>query len=136
MKKFIDLEDYFEELKRDFEFQDPKTQRVLLKNLNRVLIVGCAIALSTFVYQFVPLLIRVFLFPAFIVGAYFVASQIEPTSVINLPRTADKFIRSIESGIRGLNPVLKNAPSMALMSGLLIISCSLAGFVWYIVAGR
>lgn len=130
------MKEYFEELKKDFENRSPEDQSALVKNMARVVILAIAIVISTFFYQFCPLLIRVFAFPAFIVGAYFVASQVEPKTIMNVARSADRLVRSTDNAFRSLHPVLKKAPSMALMSGLLIVACSLAGFAWYFVAGR
>jgi len=69
-------ENYINILASDFRRRTRYEQEMLILRMCQVVTVGCAIVLSTFFYQFVPLLIRVFAFPAFIVGSWFVASRV------------------------------------------------------------
>lgn len=57
-------------------------QESLITRACQVITVGCAIVLTTFFYQFIPTLIRVFALPAFIVGSWFVATRVVAPIVI------------------------------------------------------
>lgn len=75
-------DNYVNILASDFRRRSRYDQEQLILRMCQVITVGCAIVLSTFFYQFVPLLIRVFAFPAFIVGAWFVASRVVSPIII------------------------------------------------------
>jgi|AGTN01.2.fsa_nt_gi hypothetical protein len=69
-------DNYVNILASDFRRRSRGDQEALILRMCQVVTVGCAIVLSTFFYQFVPLLIRVFAFPVFIVGSWFIASRV------------------------------------------------------------
>lgn len=63
-------------LDRSFRNMDRADQEQLIVRSCQVVTVGCAIVLTTFFYQFVPLLVRVIFLPLFIVGSWFVATKV------------------------------------------------------------
>ncbi|MDZ4837781.1 MAG: hypothetical protein SGJ27_28700 [Candidatus Melainabacteria bacterium] len=69
------LSNYFSRMSRS-------DQEQLIVRGCQVVTVGCAIVLTTFFYQFVPLLIRVFTLPLFIVGSWFVATKVVSPIII------------------------------------------------------
>jgi len=69
-------------LARYFAGMSRQDQEQLIVRLCQVVTVGCAIVLTTFFYQFVPLLVRVFALPAFIVGSWFVATRVVAPIII------------------------------------------------------
>lgn len=69
-------------LHNSFKRMDRSEQEQLIVRLCQVITVGCAIVLTTFFYQFVPLLVRVFFLPLFIVGSWFVATRVVSPIII------------------------------------------------------
>ncbi len=67
---------YCSYLARYFKTMDRVDQEQLIIRLCQVVTVAWAIALTTFFYLFVPLLVRVFVLPLFLVGSWFVATRV------------------------------------------------------------
>lgn len=75
-------ENYISILATQFQRLDRPAQEQLIMRLCQVITVGCAIVLTNFFYQFIPLMIRVFAFPAILVGSWFVATKVVTPIVI------------------------------------------------------
>jgi|GEM_PF-1314287 len=75
-------ENYVSILATQFQRLDRPAQEQLIMRLCQVITVGCAIVLTNFFYQFIPLMIRVFAFPAILVGSWFVATKVVTPIVI------------------------------------------------------
>ncbi len=73
---------YLNTLSTAFRRMTRADQEQLITKLCQVITVGCAIVLTTFFYQFVPTLIRVFALPAFIVGSWFIATRVVSPMII------------------------------------------------------
>lgn len=73
---------YMAILDRYFKGMTRTDQEQLIVRGCQVITVGCAIVLTTFFYQFVPLLVRVFALPLFIVGSWFVATRVVAPIII------------------------------------------------------
>ncbi|MBX9670323.1 MAG: hypothetical protein K2X93_22175 [Candidatus Obscuribacterales bacterium] len=69
------LSAYFKSMSRD-------AQEQLITRLCQVITVGSAIVLTSFFYQFIPLPVRVFAMPVFIVGSWFVATRVVAPIII------------------------------------------------------
>ncbi|MBX3072415.1 hypothetical protein KF707_10345 [Candidatus Obscuribacterales bacterium] len=67
---------YMAILDRYFKGMSRPDQEQLITRGCQIVTVGCAIVLTTFFYQFIPLLVRVFALPLFIVGSWFVATKV------------------------------------------------------------
>lgn len=70
-------------LAEQFRRLDRPNQEQLITRLCQVVTVGCAIVLTNFFYQFIPLMIRVFAFPAILLGSWWVASKVVAPIVIS-----------------------------------------------------
>jgi hypothetical protein len=73
---------YMAILERYFNGMSRADQEQLILRGCQVITVGCAIVLTTFFYQFIPLLVRVFALPLFIVGSWFVATRVVAPIII------------------------------------------------------
>lgn len=69
------LSSYFKKMKRD-------DQEQLIVRFCQVVTVGCAVVLTSFFYQFVPSLVKVFALPLFFVGTWFVATRVVAPIII------------------------------------------------------
>lgn len=69
------LSSYFQKMKRE-------DQEQLIVRFCQVVTVGCAVVLTSFFYQFVPSLVKVFALPLFFVGTWFVATRVVSPIII------------------------------------------------------
>jgi len=102
----------FEELERG-------TQQKIIQ----FLVVGTVLLVWMPLYPLIPRIIRVFAFPLFFIGAVAIGYKIEPEAFVG-------WLRAAENSIRKIHPALKNVPGMAFLGILLVVSLSVAGFVW------
>ncbi len=73
---------YTSTLSAYFRRMSRNDQEQLITRLCQVITVGSAIVLTSFFYQFIPLLVRVFTMPVFIVGSWFVATRVVAPIII------------------------------------------------------
>lgn len=57
-------------------------QEQLIVRFCQIITVGCAVVLTSFFYQFVPQLVKVFFLPLFFVGSWFVATRVVAPIII------------------------------------------------------
>lgn len=69
------LGSYFHKMRRE-------DQEQLIVRFCQVVTVGCAVVLTSFFYQFVPSLVKVFALPLFFVGTWFVATRVVSPIII------------------------------------------------------
>lgn len=73
---------YLNILASNFNRMTRAEQEMFILRMSQVVTIGFAMVLASFFYQFIPLLVRVFAFPVFLIGSWFVATRIVSPIII------------------------------------------------------
>lgn len=113
------IECYITELKERFSELAPEAQRLVETRATQVVVIGIAVVLASLVYGFIPLIVRVFLFPIFIIGAWYLAGKSGP-----LLRWA------CGQSLKLLIGKLPKAPALSYLGAVLVIAFFVVGILY------
>lgn len=113
------FEDYLALLKQRFSELNPEVQQLIATRMTQVVLVGTTIVLISFVYAFVPLFVRVFMLPVFMLGAWYLAGK----SGSILRWVCSRSIKAVMSKLPG-------APALSYLGALLVLAFFFVGIIY------